>query len=92
MNKIDKPEKLIKQLAANTTELLNDHWAEVEALGSNGKELKIGMIHWVVNNAQAELTAKTVISFGRRIKDTVEHQVDDKQTELVLEPPKRKAK
>lgn len=88
MNKIQKPEKLIRQLTANTLELLNDNWSQIESLAAADDELKIAMTH-TITNIEEEISAKTTITFGCRIKDQTEHVVDTNQTELPLEVPKR---
>jgi len=84
MTKIQEPERLIKQLSANTTELLASHWPQVVALCGTDEELKIGIAHTVTDDGMGELTTKSTISFGCRIKDVVEHTIDASQGEFEL--------
>ena len=74
-------ELVIEQLAKNTTELLNDYWARAESLALGTDEIKIGVVH-AITNKTGKPSAKSTISFGRRIKASVEHEIDPDQEEM----------
>jgi spore germination protein YaaH len=83
--KVNKPEAVIDQLAKNTRELTSKYWSEIENLGKDGDELKISLVHLVGYDDQGDLSAKSTISFGKRIKDSVEYVVESDQIELPLD-------
>jgi hypothetical protein len=76
------PEQLIEQLVANTRKLLTDHWGRAEQVFA-ATNIKIGITH-LIDFDGAKATAKSTISFGARVKDTVEVTIDDSQPELGL--------
>ena len=85
---------LIDQLAANTVELLNQHWKQAETLALGTDELKIGVIHSIRIAPEGGYSAESTIGFGRRIKASVKHIVNPDQMEIPLEKevkPKRTA-
>ena len=73
---------LIDQLAVNTTELLNLYWKQAETLALGTDELKVGIIHSIKAAPKGGFAAKSVLSFGRRIKAAVEHVVDPDQGKM----------
>lgn len=79
--KKEDSELIIEQLADNTTELLNDYLKRAESLAVGTDEIKIGMIHSITNKT-GKINAKSTIAFGRRIKASVEHEIDPDQVEM----------
>ena len=77
--KKDDSELIIEQLGANTTELLTGYLKRAEMLALGTDEIKIGIIHSITNKT-GKIKAKSTISFGRRIKASVEHEIDPDQT------------
>lgn len=71
-------ELVIEQLAKNTVELLNDYWSRAESLAIGTDEIKIGVVH-AITNKTGKPSVKSTISFGRRIKASVEHEIDGEQ-------------
>ena len=79
-------ELLIKQLCANTLELLNRYWKQAELLSANTAELRIAITHSVTPGTKGGYDAASTVSFGKRIKDQVKHNVNPDQTEMDLHP------
>jgi hypothetical protein len=87
MSKPDS-EKIIEQLVSNTRALLQDHWKKAEAVFA-ATNIKINMQH-LIDFEPADVTAKTTIAFGARVKDSVEMTIPDGDSMLPMgEIPQR---
>lgn len=73
-------EELIDQLVANCRKLLTEHWGRAEQVFA-ATNIKINIAH-LIDFEGASPTAKSTISFGARVRDTVEVKLDKNQTEL----------
>jgi hypothetical protein len=83
-----EPEQLIDLIAAQTKQLLKDHWTDIDSYRDGDDEIKLAFAH-TLSYEGTERTIKTTISFSHRIKDSVEESINTAQTELPL-PGKRK--
>jgi hypothetical protein len=79
-------EKLIDQLVNNTRALLEEHWKDAERVFGSSN-IKITMAHLVDFQGANDVNAKTTITFGTRIKDSIEMTVPD--GELLLDSPQK---
>jgi ABC-type antimicrobial peptide transport system permease subunit len=73
---------VIRQLIANTEELLNKNYANAYTFRDQDDVIKISFTHKIAHNEFAELIAKSTIAFSKRLKFETEHAVD------VTEQPK----
>jgi hypothetical protein len=76
-------ELIIDQLGANTTELLKDYLKRAETLALGTDEIKVAILHSITTGT-GKMKAKSTITFGRRIKASVEHEIDPDQIEMDL--------
>lgn len=74
--KSDDSEHVIDQLAANTKELLAKYYPQARIYRDDKDVIKIGVTHRVSTNEFGEFVANSVITFGKRIHDEVEHVID----------------
>jgi hypothetical protein len=90
---MSEPEQLIELIAAQTSSLLKDHWADIDSCRDGEDEIKLAFSH-TLSYAGSERTVKTSISFSHRIKDQIEQSIDTQQSELPIKVTieKRKTK
>lgn len=67
---------VIKQLEANTGELLADRITDAHNLRDDKDRIKIIMTHQIEPNAYGEVVCKSGIKFGKRVAAKVEHIID----------------
>jgi hypothetical protein len=75
-------EQLIDSLVANCRQLLTDNWGRAEQVFA-ATNIKINIAHLIDFDGAAP-TAKSTISFGARVRQSVEVKLDGNQTELGL--------
>jgi hypothetical protein len=73
-------EKIINSLVEQIRGLLEDHWSEAERM-FNGQKIKINAA-LTIELSEHEADCKAAITFGARIKDSIEATVSD-QPELL---------
>jgi hypothetical protein len=78
----------VNQIVSNTRELLEKQFKQAYFLRDESGKIRISFAHEIGNNEFGELIAISKISFGKKVKDLVEHAVDVTQTQLDLKEGK----
>jgi hypothetical protein len=78
-----EPEQLIELIAAQTRNLLQNHWPDIVDY-LDGGEIKVGFSH-KLSYENSTRTVETTISFARRIKDSISESIDTRQAEFPIE-------
>jgi hypothetical protein len=86
-----EPEQLIDLIAAQTRQLLADHWTDIDSYRDGESEIKLAFSH-TLSYEGSERTVKTSISFSHRIKDSVEESINTAQQELPIKVTIRKGR
>lgn len=81
-------EQLIELISSQTRVLLQNHWPNLLDCRDGDGEVKVAFTHSMSEQGH-ERTVKTVISYGRRIKDELEESINTKQIDLPLDGAKR---
>ncbi len=76
-------EQLIELIAAQTSNLLRDHWRDIDSYRDGDDEIKLAFSH-TLSYEGSQRTVKTTISFSHRIKDEVEKSINTAQADLPL--------
>jgi hypothetical protein len=84
-------EQLIELITAQTRNLLQDHWTDIDSCRDGQDEIKIGFSH-KLSYQGTERTIKTTIAFAHRVKDEIEESIDTQQKELPLKVPIEKGR
>jgi hypothetical protein len=84
MTKDNNAKAVIKQLLANTEELLNANYQGAFALREKDK-VRIAFQHDIEHNEYGELIATSKLKYGKRVTAEIEHTVDTGQLALDLQ-------
>jgi hypothetical protein len=84
-------EQLIELITAQTRQLLQDHWTDIDSYRDGDDEIKLAFSH-TLSYEGSERTVKTTISFSHRIKDEVENSINTAQQELPIKVTIRKGR
>jgi hypothetical protein len=76
-------EQLVDLIVAQTRDLLQNHWTDIDSCRDGEDDIRIGFSH-KLSYEGTERTIKTTISFAHRVKDEVEESIDTAQKELPL--------
>jgi hypothetical protein len=82
-------EQLIDLITAQTRNLLETHWGDIDPCRDGDEDIKVAFIH-KLSYEGTKRTVKTKISLAHRVTDEIEEEIDTAQVELPLEKGKRK--
>ena len=76
-------EQLIELITTQTSNLLKNHWSDIDSCRDGDEQIKIAFSH-KLSYEGSNRTVKTSISFAHRVKDEIEESIDTRQTELPM--------